>query len=54
MIRRQRKTHFVVWMALAVLLPLSLALILSISASRVIERSPKLLEPPLATEGTGG
>jgi hypothetical protein len=54
MIRRQRSTHLRVWIALAALLPLSLAVILSLAASQVIERSPMLLEPPLATEGTGG
>ncbi len=54
MIRRQRKTHLTVWIALAAVLPLSLAIILSLAASQVIERSPKLLEPPHATEGAGG
>ncbi len=54
MIRGQRKVHLRVWTALAVLMPLSLLVILSLAASQVIERSPMLLEPPNATEGTGG
>ncbi len=54
MIRRQRKTHLRVWSALAVFLPLSLAVILSLAASHVVERVPMRLEPPLATAGTGG
>jgi hypothetical protein len=54
MIRRQRKTHLTVWIALAALLPLCLAAILSLAASQVIERAPKQLEAPLATKGTGG
>ena len=54
MIRRQRKTHLTVWIALAVLLPLCIAVILSRAASQVIERSPRLIEAPPATEGTGG
>ncbi len=54
MIRRQRKTHLTVWIALAALLPFSLAVILSLAASQVIERSPRLLEAPLAAKGTGG
>lgn len=52
--RRQRKSHLTVWIALAVVLPLGLAVILSLAASQVIERSPKLLEAPLATKGSGG
>jgi hypothetical protein len=54
MIRRQRKIHLLVWIALAVLLPLSLAVILSLAASQVIERSPELLEAPPANGGAGG
>jgi hypothetical protein len=54
MILRQRKIHLAVWIAMAALLPLSLAVILSLAASQVIERSPKLLEAPIAREGTGG
>ena len=51
MIRRQRKTHLRVWTVLAVLLPLSLAVILSLASSQVIERAPVRLEPP---KGSGG
>lgn len=54
MIRRQRRTHLTVWIVLAAVLPLGLAVILSLAASQVIERSPKLLEAPLATKGTAG
>lgn len=54
MIRRQRRIHVRVWTVLAVLLPLSLAVILSLAASQVIERAPVRLDPPVATEGTGG
>ena len=54
MIRRQRKTHLRIWTALAVLLPLSLAVILSLASSQVIERAPVLLKPPIAAKGTGG
>ena len=54
MIRGQRKAHLTVWIALAALLPLSLAVVLSLAASQVIERSPELLEAPPATQGTGG
>ena len=54
MIRRQRKTHLTVWIALAAVLPICLAVILSLAASQVIERSPKLLEAPLATKEIGG
>ena len=53
MIRRQRKAHLVIWVTLAVLLPLSLAVILSLAASQVIERAPMRLDPPLATKGMG-
>ncbi len=53
MIRRQRRMHLWVWAVLAVVLPVSLAVILALAASTVIERAPVRLEPPL-TEGTGG
>lgn len=54
MIRRQRTTHLRIWTGLAVFLPLSLAIILSLASSQVIERAPVLLEPPVAKKGTGG
>lgn len=54
MIRSQRKTHLWVWMFLAVLLPLSVAVVLSLAASQVIERAPVQLDAPLATKGTSG
>lgn len=58
MIRGQRKAHLWVWRVLAVLLPLGLAVILSLAASQVIERAPLRLDPPAASgpasKGTGG
>ncbi len=54
MIRRQRRIHLRVWTAMAVLLPLSLAVILALAASQVIERAPVRLEPPSAAKGKGG
>ncbi len=54
MIRRQRKAHLRVWIALAVLLPVGLAVILTLAASQLIERSPRLLEAPRAAQGGGG
>lgn len=54
MIRRQRRAHLLVWLTLAVLLPFSLAVILSLAASQVIERVPMRLDAPAATKGTGG
>jgi hypothetical protein len=53
MIRRQRRNHLRVWAVLAVLLPLSLTVILSLAASQVIERAPVLLDAPLLTKGSG-
>lgn len=53
MIRRQRKTHLRVWVAIAALLPLALAVILSLAASQVVERAPQRLQPP-ATPGAIG
>lgn len=54
MIRAQRKAHLRIWVALAVLVPLALALILALSASQVVERAPRLLVPPGGTQGAGG
>ena len=53
MIRRQRKAHLLIWLTLAVLLPLSLAVILSLAASQVIERVPMRLDAPPVTKGAG-
>lgn len=53
MIRRQRKTHFRVWVAIASLLPLALAVILSLAASQVVERAPQRLQPPAIPGETG-
>lgn len=58
MIRRQRRNHLRVWTVLAVFLPLSLAVILSLAASQVVERAPERLAPPsdpvTGTKGSGG
>jgi hypothetical protein len=53
MIRRQRKAHFRVWVTIATLLPLALAVILSLAASQVVERAPQRLAPPV-TAGANG
>lgn len=54
MIRRQRRAHLRIWIAIAALLPLSLAVILSLAASQVIERGPIRLDPPAAAQGDNG
>jgi hypothetical protein len=54
MIRSQRKAHLRVWTAIAVLLPLGLALVLTLAASQVVERAPERLAPPEAQAGAGG
>jgi hypothetical protein len=54
MIRRQRRAHLWIWTVLAVLLPLGLAVILSLAASQVIERAPQQIEPPGVMGGTDG
>lgn len=54
MIRSQRKAHLRVWIVLAMVLPLAVAVILSLAASQVVERAPQRLEPPAAAQGVGG
>lgn len=54
MICSQRKAHLRVWIELAVVLPLAVAVILSLAASQVVERAPQRLEPPAAVKGTRG
>jgi len=49
MIQRQRKLHLRIWIVLAVFLPVSAAVILSLAASTVIERAPVRLAPPADT-----
>lgn len=54
MIRRQRRNHLRIWIAIATLLPLGLVVILSLAASQVIERAPLRLEPPATPQGPDG
>ncbi len=51
MIRRQRAVHAWVWTALAVLLPVAVAVILMLAPGGPPERPPIRLDPPAG--GTG-
>lgn len=51
--RGQRKAHLRVWTVLAIVLPGALAVILALAAGQVVERAPRLLEPPV-TGGAAG
>ena len=52
MTRAQRRAHFRIWAALAVMLPLALAAILSLAPSPTYERAPVRLDE--GTIGGGG
>jgi hypothetical protein len=54
MIRRQRRNHLRAWIVIAALLPIGVAVIFTLAASQVIERAPRLLEPPAASVGADG
>jgi len=54
MIRRQRIAHARIWMVLAVVLPVSVALIVVFAPGSPLERPPVPLDPVPVAQGASG